>query len=210
MALNAILMESITIVDLLLVASLGDVSVAAFGIGGALIAFVISIQFSISNGTQLVLSRAVGAGDKNNLGLEVTCGWILGTGFSFIALIALFLGADPLIRLIAHNENVALQAIDYVRISLLVIFFSSLSKVVVSYFNACKKTRIPLYGFLLEIPINIPGLVCSASSVFLCSHYADTALDKDRLLVRQLVDSIEHYSGQSEAWQKGVQHYPDS
>ncbi len=162
MALNAILMESITIVDLLLVASLGDVSVAAFGIGGALIAFVISIQFSISNGTQLVLSRAVGAGDKNRLGLEVACGWILGIGFSLVALIVLFFGAAPLIQLIAHNQDVALQAIDYVKISLLVIFFSSLSKVVVSYFNACKKTRIPLYGFLLEIPVNI---LCSAALI---------------------------------------------
>ena len=162
MALNAILMESITIVDLLLVASLGEIPIAAFGIGGALIAFVISIQFSISNGTQLVLSRAVGAGDRNVLGREIACGWILSIGFTLMTLIVLLLGADPLIHLITHDQNVALQAIDYVKISLLVIFLSSLSKVVVSYFNACNKTRIPLYGFILEIPINI---VCSAALI---------------------------------------------
>ncbi|MGB5444988.1 MAG: hypothetical protein WBM99_05700, partial [Psychromonas sp.] len=51
MAFNAILLQSATIIDLLLVASLGDVSVAAFGVAGAIVAFVIGVQFAIANGT---------------------------------------------------------------------------------------------------------------------------------------------------------------
>lgn len=163
MALNAILMESVTIVDLLLVASLGDIAVAAFGIGGALVAFVISIQFAISNASQLVISRAVGANDVNRVGLEVTSGWAFSIVFSMIVLIGLFFGTDTIINLITHNQEVAVQAIAYVEISLLVIFFSSLSSIIVAYFNAYKKTRIPLYGFMLEIPLNI---ACSAALIY--------------------------------------------
>ncbi|WP_022953131.1 MATE family efflux transporter [Leucothrix mucor] len=162
MALNAILMESVIIVDLLLVASLGDVSVAAFGIGSALIAFVISIQFAIGNGTQLVLSRAVGTEDINKIGLETACGWILSIGFSLAAVIALWFGADALIHLITHDDRVAVLAASYVKISLLMLLASSLTKIVVSYFNAYKRTRIPLYGFLLEIPVNV---LCSAALI---------------------------------------------
>ncbi len=95
-------MESITIVDLLLVAPLGDFSVAAFGIGGALIAFLISIQFAIGNGTQLVLSRAVGGGDIQNIGMQVASGWALSIGFSLITVTGLFFGVEPLINFITQ------------------------------------------------------------------------------------------------------------
>lgn len=162
MALNAILIESIIIVDLLLVASLGESSVAAFGMGGALIAFMINIQYAIGNGTQLILSRAVGEGNIDKIGLEFVSGWVLNTVFSLSAVILLFFFADPLIHLITNDEIVALQAIAYIKISLLVILISPLTNVVVSYFNAYKKTRIPLYGFMLEIPLNI---ICSAALI---------------------------------------------
>jgi putative MATE family efflux protein len=142
---------------------LGDVPVAAFGIAGAITSFIIGIQFAIANGTQLVLSRAVGAGNIYDIGLAVSAGWLVNLGFSFIALIALIFGTEPLIHLITHDESVALQAIRYVKISLLILFFSSISQVIAVYFNATKKTRIPLYGFLLEIPINV---ICSAVLIF--------------------------------------------
>jgi putative MATE family efflux protein len=163
MAFNAVLLQSVTIIDLLLVASLGDVSVAAYGVAGAIVAFVIGVQFAIANGTQLVLSRAVGAGDIHKVGLEVASGWVANIGFSVVALVVLFFAAEPLVNLIAHDDGVAIQAISYVNASLYLLFFSSVSQVIVVYFNACKKTRIPLYGFLLEIPLNV---VCSAALIY--------------------------------------------
>ncbi|WP_413698750.1 MATE family efflux transporter [Psychromonas sp. KJ10-10] len=159
MAFNAILIQSVTIIDLLLVASLGDISVVAFGIAGAIIAFIIGIQFAIANGTQLVLSRAIGAGNINKVGLEMASGWVINLSFSLLALIFLFFAIEKIIDLITHTEAVAIQAISYVNISLCLLAFSSLSQVIVVYFNASKKSRIPLYGFLVEIPINV---ICSA------------------------------------------------
>ena len=163
MAINAVLLQSVTIIDLLLIAALGDIPVAAYGIAGAIIAYVLGIQFSIANGTQLVLSRAVGAQDIQRIGMGVSSGMIMNIGFSVFIVIALFLGGDDLINAITHNDEVATQAISYVNISLYLLFFSSVSQVVVVYFNANKKTRIPLYGFLLEIPFNV---VCSAVLIY--------------------------------------------
>jgi putative MATE family efflux protein len=163
MALNAILLQSMTIIDLLFVASLGDVSVAAYGVAGAIVAFVLGVQFAIANGTQLVLSRAVGAGNVQKVGLEMVSGWVANMGFSILALLALLLSAQQLVDLITHNKGVAEQATSYVQVSLFLLFFSSISQVIVVYFNASKKSKIPLYGFLLEIPINV---VCSAILVY--------------------------------------------
>jgi len=74
-----------------MIASLGEYPIAAFGIAGAIVAFILGIQFAIANGTQLVLSRAVGADDKNKIGLEMASGWIANLGFSVIVLVVLFL-----------------------------------------------------------------------------------------------------------------------
>jgi putative MATE family efflux protein len=155
MAANAVLLRSVGIIDLMLVASLGEVSVAAFGIAGAIMAFVIGVQGAIANGSQLVLSRAVGAGDKGVVGMEVTSGLVANLGFSVLTVIVLFFGIEPLIHFIAHNTSVEQQAVSYVKISLILLFFSSVSHVIVSYFNSCKKTRTPLFGFILEIPFNV-------------------------------------------------------
>ena len=155
MTCNAILMQSVTIIDLLLIASLGETQVAAFGIASAIVAFIIGIQFAIANGTQLVLSRAVGAGNRQNIGLVMASAWATNLGFSLIALITLLLFNYPLIDYITHDALVASDAKSYVMISLLLLLFSSASQVIVVYFNATKKTRIPLYGFMIEIPCNI-------------------------------------------------------
>ncbi|WOD07783.1 polysaccharide biosynthesis C-terminal domain-containing protein [Marinomonas sp. GJ51-6] len=86
-------------------------------------------------------------------------GWVTNLGFSSMALVSLFLLAEVIVTRITDNAVVASEAIDYIYISLLLLVFSSASSVVVCYFNANKKTRIPLYGFMIEIPFNV---VCSA------------------------------------------------
>ena len=159
MTCNSLLMQSVTIIDLLLIASLGEQPIAAFGIAGAIVAFILGIQGAIANGTQLVLSRAVGAGDKKKVGLEMASGWVANLGVSSIALISLLLLAEFIVNCITDNAVVASEAIDYIYISLFLLIFSSASSVMVCYFNANKKTRIPLYGFMIEIPFNV---ACSA------------------------------------------------
>jgi len=44
MTCNALLMQSVTIIDLLLIASLGEQPIAAFGIAGAIVAFILGIK----------------------------------------------------------------------------------------------------------------------------------------------------------------------
>lgn len=163
MALNAVLLQSVTIIDLLLIAALGEISVAAFGIAIAVVAFVLGIQFSIANGTQLVLSRAVGAANIPKVGAGVTSGWLMNISVSVCSILLLFFGAESLIRAITDNQEVATQAISYIKISLLLLLLSSISQVIIVYFNAYKKTRIPLYGFMLEIPFNV---ICSATLIY--------------------------------------------
>jgi len=163
MAINSVLLQSVTVIDLLLIAALGEISVAAFGIAAAIVAFILGIQFSISNGTQLVLSRAVGAANVNKVGAGMTSGLLMNISFSMCSILVLFLSAETLIHAITDNKEVAQQAIEYVKISLILLLIASIAQVMVVYFNAYKRTRIPLYGFILEIPLNV---ICSATLIY--------------------------------------------
>jgi len=163
MAINAVLLQSVPVIDLLLIAPLGEVSLAAFGVAGAIIAFILGLQMGIASGTQFILSRAIGAGNVNRVGEEVAAGWVLNITFSVLAFLALFFGSELLVDKIIHTSEVAVQATEYIDIAIYLLFFSSVSQVIVVYFNSYKKTRIPLYGFLLEIPFNV---VCSLVLIY--------------------------------------------
>ena len=66
LALNALLMQSMLMIDTFLVSPLGEESVAAMGVATIIVAFVLSMQMALAMGTQMVLSRAYGSGkDKN-------------------------------------------------------------------------------------------------------------------------------------------------
>jgi len=60
-------MQSMLMIDTLLVSPLGEIPLAAMGIATTIIASILGIQMALANGTQLVLSRAVGAGNQISL-----------------------------------------------------------------------------------------------------------------------------------------------
>lgn len=171
MALNAVLLQSVIIIDLLLVAPLGEVSLAAYGVASAIVTFILSVQMAFASGTQFVLSRAIGAGNIQKVGLEVASGLVVNLGFSAVVLVSLFFGTETLVHTIVADDNAAAQATSYIEISLWLLICSSISHVLVVYFNSCKRTRIPLYGFMVEIPFNV---ACSA--VFIYGYFGFPAM----------------------------------
>ena len=57
LATNALLMQSMVIIDTLLVSPLGEISLAAMGIAGTIITFILGLQLALANGTQLIIGR---------------------------------------------------------------------------------------------------------------------------------------------------------
>jgi putative MATE family efflux protein len=155
MALNSILVQSMVIVDLLLVAPLGEISVAALGIAAAIVAFLMGIQNALGNGTQMVIARAVGAGHHQKISSDLASGLLINMAFSLVAFALLMLTAKPLLGFISDNGVVTAQAASYIGVSIFTILFSSLTQVLIVYFNANRKTQIPLYGFMIEVPCNV-------------------------------------------------------
>ncbi|MBR9728927.1 MATE family efflux transporter [Shewanella intestini] len=154
LALNALLMQSMLMIDTLLVSSLGEVSLAAMGIATTIVAFIMGIQMALANGTQLVMSRAVGS--QSAAGLAKAC-WAgmsinLGVGLFFWLLLQLF--ETSIVEQLTQHQDLQVEALRYLGVAKYVVLFNAVTQVCIALFNSLGKTKVAFKGYLIEMPIN--------------------------------------------------------
>ncbi|MFV8461544.1 MATE family efflux transporter [Vibrio campbellii] len=147
-------MQSMLMIDTLLVSPLGEILLAAMGIATTIIAFVLGIQMALANGTQLVLSRAVGSGITSSLSKAFWAGLFtnLAVGSVFWLLLTFF--EQPLIQALTDDKSLHLEISHYLNISKYLVIFTALTQVVIALFNGLGRTKVPFKGYLIELPIN--------------------------------------------------------
>jgi Na+-driven multidrug efflux pump len=155
LAINAVLMQSMLMIDTLLVAPLGEHALAAMGIATTIMAFMLGIQHALSNGTQLILSRAQGSGQQPAI---CTAFWAglginLGTALFFWCGITVF--GQQIVALVSDSPDLQRQAHAYLATIKYILIATSITQVLSAFFNSRGSTRIPLKGFVLELPVNI-------------------------------------------------------
>ncbi|MEZ9449835.1 MATE family efflux transporter [Vibrio splendidus] len=154
LALNGILMQSMLMIDTLLVSPLGEIPLAAMGIATTMVAFVLGIQMALANGTQLVLSRAVGSGITASLSKAFWAGLFINLGIATIFWFLLTFLEQPLIQALTDDKALYLEISHYLDISKYLVIFTALTQVIIALFNALGRTKIPFKGYLIELPIN--------------------------------------------------------
>ena len=154
LALNALLMQSMLMIDTLLVSPLGEIPLAAMGIATTVIAFVLGIQMALANGTQLVLSRSVGSGSQALVAKAFWAGFIINVvaALSFFILLTLF--DQPLVKMITSNALLHQQITSYLSISKFLILYTAVTQVIIALYNSLGRSKVPFKGYLLELPIN--------------------------------------------------------
>ncbi|MEZ8629668.1 MATE family efflux transporter [Vibrio lentus] len=154
LALNALLMQSMLMIDTLLVSPLGEIPLAAMGIATTIIAFVLGIQMALANGTQLVLSRAVGSGVTSSLSKAFWAGLFINFGVAAIFWLLLTFFEQPLIQALTDDKTLHLEISHYLDISKYLVIFTALTQVIIALFNGLGRTKVPFKGYLIELPIN--------------------------------------------------------
>jgi len=147
-------MQSMLMIDTLLVSPLGEIPLAAMGIATTIVAAILGIQMALANGTQLVLSRAVGAGNQESLSKGLWSGIFINGSVALLFWILLTLFDLPLIALLTDNISLHQEIADYLNISKYIILFTAITQVMIALFNGLGKTKIPFKGYLIELPIN--------------------------------------------------------
>ncbi|WP_301338168.1 MATE family efflux transporter [Vibrio sp. 99-70-13A1] len=152
--MNALLMQSMLMIDTLLVSPLGEIPLAAMGIATTIIAFILGIQMALANGTQLVLSRAVGSGVQSSLSKAFWAGLCINLGVAIIFWVLLTSFEQHLIQALTDDLSLHNQISRYLDISKYLVIFTALTQVIIALFNGLGRTKVPFKGYLIELPVN--------------------------------------------------------
>ena len=155
MTVKAILLHGTVVIDGWLVSSLGEVSLAAMGLAATIAGFVSGFIFAFSSALQIRTAQAFGTKDRVFMKSVLASGLALGIGIGVVGVAALLLFGEAILLTIAPNASVAADAWAYLSIFILVILAESIGQNIGSHFNGSGRTKLPLYGYMLSVPINI-------------------------------------------------------
>lgn len=155
LALNALLMQSMLMIDTLLVSPLGEISLAAMGIAFTIVSFLLGIQISLANGSQLVLSRAFGSGQESALNKGFWAAILINGCIAVLFLALLTLADSALISALTNDDLLKQETARYLSVAKYIVVINAATQVMIALFNALGKTKLPFKGYLLEAPINV-------------------------------------------------------
>ncbi|WP_024611050.1 MATE family efflux transporter [Pseudoalteromonas sp. TB64] len=154
LAFNALLVQSMLMIDTLLVAPLGELPVAAMGIATTIVAFVLGLEIAIGNGIQLLVGRAFGSKNKVDLAIAYWSGLLINVSTSLIFFFILTFWSTELVAVITDDSDLAQLADKYISITKYIVVVTAYTQVCTAFCNGKGDSKVPLKGFMIELPVN--------------------------------------------------------
>lgn len=154
-ALNAVFLQFIVIIDTLLVTPLGEASLAAMGLASGFTTILTGVLIAFSNATQILVAQAFGA--KNSAQQEVWfwSGLVISFIICALGLVFIFISGDVILPALAPNPQVSEGATNYLQAFSFAFLGLAITQHIGAFFNAIGRSKIPFFSNLIEIPINI-------------------------------------------------------
>lgn len=155
MTLKALFLHGTVVIDGLLVSPLGEGALAAMGLAAALGGIVLGVIFAFSHAMQIRTAQAFGTGDEVYVKSALAAGLAISVCIGVVGVVVINLAATSLLSLLAPTDDVASQAHTYLAIFSVVILGEAVGQCLASFFNGCGRTKLPLYGYLVSVPVNV-------------------------------------------------------
>ena len=155
MTLKAIFLHGIVVIDGFLVAPLGEVAIAAMGVAGAIGGIIIGFIFAFAHAMQIRAAQAFGHGDQIFLKSVLVSGFTVSMAIGCVGVTIILVLGESFVTALAPTTQIAQEAWSYLLIFCAVIIGQAVGTSIVTYFNGCGRTKIPLIGYCLSVPINI-------------------------------------------------------
>ena len=149
------ILYSVVVIDAYLVAPLGEATIAALGLAGAIGGLILGFLGAFSSATQIRLSQAFGSGNDAAFVRAARSGLKINYIVAIVSTGVVGLGGGALLTVLAHTPQIASQAKSYLLIFCGVLLFEALSLNLTAVFNSRGKTYIPLFSYLLSVPVNV-------------------------------------------------------
>jgi len=166
-----LLQTMVAAVDNFMVAHLGAAAIAGVGTGFEIVFFIISILSAIDIGATVLVSQAVGAGERhraNHLARQaIVCGILLAIPVS----IAMYFAAPSIIALFGTESDVAAAASTYLQITAATSVALFLSFVCGAVLRGAGDSRTPLAAAVIANVVNV-----AVAYVLIFGHFGFPAL----------------------------------
>lgn len=159
MTLKAIFLHGTVVIDGFLLSSLGEGALAAMGLAAALGGIVLGVIFAFSHAMQIRTAQAFGGGDPVFQKSVLASGLVISLSIGVIGVAVIFGWGGTLIRSLAPSPEIGTQALSYLYIFAIVILCEAIGQCIASFFNGCSRSKLPLYGYLLSVPINVTSSI---------------------------------------------------
>ena len=154
LALNGLLMQSMLMIDTLLISPLGEIPLAAVGIASAILVFMLGVQMALANGTQLILSRAVGSGNNDSLTKGFWAGLTINFAVALVFCISMYFSTPSIVSALTDDALLQQQTKGYLDFAIYLVPSTAITQVLIALFNSRNQSKTPLKGYLIEMPIN--------------------------------------------------------
>ena len=155
MTVKAILLHGTVVIDGWLVSSLGEASLAAMGLAATIGGIVSGTIFAFSSALQIRTAQAFGTKDPVFMKSVLASGLVLGISIGLLGVAALLFFGQAILTALAPGPSVASEAWTYLSIFSFVILAEAVCQNIASHFNGRGHTKLPLYGYVLSVPINV-------------------------------------------------------
>ena len=154
-ALQNLLTTTGSMVDTMMIASLGQTEVGAVGLCAQFSSLMFSGYWGFVGGGMLFFSQYWGTKDHEGInrsyGLTLTC--MMTVAFTFCALATLF--PEAVMRLYTDKESIQQIGVEYLRIAGFAYPLMVLSMAMAALLRCTERVRIPLYGSIASVAVNI-------------------------------------------------------
>lgn len=155
MALKAIMLHGVVVIDALLIAPLGEAALAGVGIAGALVGLGLGTLLAFANAGQIRIAQAFGGRDTVFVRTAFASGLVVSLMLGVTALAGLVVFGPAAVVRITDEPDATRAALSYLNVFAFVLIWEAVSLCLSAYFNGCGKTRYPLYSYMVSVPVNV-------------------------------------------------------
>lgn len=153
--LGGIAQTILHLTDTMFLARVGEVELGAGAVAGVFYFVLVMLGMAIAIGSQILMSRKAGEGNKKEIGFLFDHCTIILWVMSIVLFLLMQFGAPALFKSMLQSEQVQLASIDFIKYRSFGIFFILTTHAFRSFYTSISQTRIISYSAIVLTGSNV-------------------------------------------------------
>lgn len=186
--LQAMLQNSFTMIDQVMIGQLGSVSIAAIGLAGkfsSIFNFLVSAVAAVAG---IMIAQYMGKKDKDEVNRSLSVNLVVALGLTLLFMGLCLFGAGSIMGLYTEDEMTRQAAADYLKIMGWTFLPLALASLFATMLRCMEKAALPLYGSIAAALVNT-GL----NYVFIFGKFGFPAMGVEGAAIATVISQIANF-----------------